>query len=376
MPCLQVLSAGARRSSKTFSGLCSAVLMTLLLSCADLPVQRAVPHTEESKLATLYSIVFVIHGDGDYLYHDTSGNEFNADEEVLASAKKVAQDNPHAEVFIFHQRSRERFLFFFPLHDGEFLYYRNGQLVMNELYWRDQKRFNPEVEMYRRSSLSNRRERVNMFLYYGHEIPEFPGTDYDASSPDRVFTIHDLEVGLEGFTRDSSTFDLMVLSTCYGGTPFTIGCLGKFARHIIASPENLHLSYITLEPLEHLDRTLRDGDISAFAKRVAQRTFERLTTSIQTAVSVAVYDANRVQEYSRSVHSMYNSSLLSLQGELQATDLERCDCREIQEYVLPTMSSGVEVLYRPARFGRSKDKGKHSGWECWRQRDEQTTQQK
>ena len=77
-------------------------------------------------LTARYSIVCVIHGDGDYLYHDTDGNEYAADEEALAAAKRVAQQNPHAEVFIFHQRPRRHFLFLFPLRDGEFYYYRNG----------------------------------------------------------------------------------------------------------------------------------------------------------------------------------------------------------------------------------------------------------
>jgi hypothetical protein len=31
----------------------------------------------------------------------------------------------------------------------------------------------------------------------------------------------------------------------------------------------------------------------------------------------------------------------------------------------PTMNDGVSVLYRPARFGKSKDKQNHSGWKCW-----------
>ncbi len=101
-----------------YSMLCASVrcaaLTVLLSSCsADLPVQGEAQEAKEDALAVPYSLVCVIHGDGDYLYHDTSGNEYNADEEALAGAKRVAQQNPRAEVFIFHQRPRRHFFFFF-----------------------------------------------------------------------------------------------------------------------------------------------------------------------------------------------------------------------------------------------------------------------
>jgi hypothetical protein len=351
---------------------CAAITM-FLSSCSDnLPVQREAQQVEEGVPATQYSIVCVIHGDGDYLYHDTSGNEYKADEEALAGAKRVAQQNPHTEVFIFHQRPRRHFLFFFPLRDGEFYYYRNGRLIANELYWRDQEQshFDPEVELYRRFRADNQREMVSLFLYCGHEIPEVGGAGYDASYPDRTFTVHDFAGGLKEFTRDSTRFDLIVLSTCFGGTPYTIGVLGSFARYIIASPDNLHLSYFDLRSLERLDLSLRDGDVPAFAKRFAHQAFDRLTRDIQTAVSVAVYDVDRVQEFLHSIHGDYDHMLTTLKGETQASlaTIEHCDCADLPAYVLPMMNEGVDVFYRPARFGRSKHKQNHSGWECWRER--------
>jgi hypothetical protein len=359
-----------------FVNVCCVALTVLLSSCsADLPVHREAQQAEEGVLAAPYSIVCLIHGDGDYLYHDTSGNECKADEEALAGARRVAQQNPHAEVFIFHQRPRRHFLFFFPLHDGEFYYYRNGRLIANELYWRDQEQsqYDPEVRLYRRFRVDSQREMVSLFLYCGHEIPEFGGAGYDASYPDRPFTVHDFAGGLKGFTRDSARFDLMVLSTCFGSTPYTIGALGSFVRYIIASPDNLHLSYFDLHSLDRLDLSLRDGNVPAFAKRFAQQAFDRLTGDIQTAVSVAVYDVDRVQEYLHSVHKVYDQTLTTLRGKTQASmaTFERCDCADLPAYVLPTMNKGVEVFYRPARFGRSKLKQNHSGWECWRERGPQ-----
>jgi hypothetical protein len=207
-----------------------------------------------------------------------------------------------------------------------------------------------------------------MFVYCGHEIPEFGGTGYDASFPDRAFTVRDLAAGLHGFTGDSARFDLLVLSTCFGSTPYSIGTLGPRARYVIASPDNLHLSYFDLQALERLDLGLQDGDVPAFAKRFARQSFDRLTKDIQTAVSVAVFDVDRVQDFLHSVRGAYGRTLTRLDGETHSSAaIERCDCADIPAYVLPTMRDGVEVLFRPARFGRARNKEDHSGWECWKE---------
>jgi len=46
--------------------------------------------------------------------------------------------------------------------------------------------------------------------------------------------------------------------------------------------------------------------------------------------------------------------------------VEHYECAEDPAYMLPGMNEGVEVFYRPARFGRQKHKQSHSGWECCR----------
>ena len=367
----QCRSARGALYSMLFAGVYCAALTVLLCSCsAELPVQREDQQTKTSSTSVSYSMMFVIHGDGDYLYHDTDGKGYKADEEALEGATLVALQNPQAEVFIYHQRPKRHFLFFFPLIDGEFYYYRNGRLIANESYWRDneQSRFEPEVELYRRFRTENQGDMVRMFVYSGHEIPEFGGAGYDASYPDRAFTVQDLQAGLEGFTRDSEKFDLIVLSTCFGGTPYTIDALGSFARYIIASPDNLHLSYFDLQALDRLDRSLCVENVSTLAKSFAQQAFDKLTRNIQTSVSVAVYDVDSVKQFLHSVHPVYDRTLTALKEGTQASVLatEHCDCADLPAYVLPTMSAGVEVLYRPARFGRSRGKQNHSGWECWK----------
>ncbi|MDZ7767340.1 MAG: clostripain-related cysteine peptidase [Melioribacteraceae bacterium] len=247
--------------------ICAALLIFSVSCSSDFSIQNETLLTEESE----YSLVFIIHGDGNYFYHDTNGNEYKADEVTLEKAKKIAQQNLNAEVFIFHQKPERNFLLFFPLKDGEFYYYRNGQLLANETYWRDQEvsNFDFEAGIYNSFSASNQHEMLKMFLYFGHEIPELGGVGYDESYPDRAFNIKHLASGLNSLTSDSTKFDLMILSTCFGGTPYTIRTLTPYAKYIIASPENLHLSYFDLDLLERLDFNLHDRDIHAFAKRFA-----------------------------------------------------------------------------------------------------------
>jgi hypothetical protein len=312
-------------------------------------------------------VVFVIHGDGGYLYHDPDGTKHRADEEALAGAIKVAEQNAQAEVFIFHQKRRKHFLLVFPRRDGEFYYYRNGRLLAQESYWRDhgQSRFDPEVELYYRFRAEERPGPVKLFLYFGHEIAEVGGAGYDASYRNRTFTVHDLADGLKRATGGSTKFDLVVLSTCFNGTPHTISALSPYARYIIASPGNLHRSYFDLRPFEALDAGLRDADVSAFAKECARQSFDRLAKDIQTEITVAVYDVDRVQGFLSSVDSVYDHALATLKADASAS-VEHCDCAEDSAYVRPGISEGVDVLFRPARFGRSAHKESHSGWECLR----------
>ena len=348
------------------------MLALFLSSCGvEVPLQRSTMQGAAGDAGVRFSIVGIVHGDGNYLYHDTSGNDHMADEEALAGMKTVAERNPYAEVFIFHQKRGRTAWLFFPLPDGEFFYYRGGRLLAHETYWRDQVRslLVPEAELYHRFHVGNGSRVTNFFLYYGHEIPEFGGAGYDASYPERPFTVRDLAEGLQSFTGGTDRYDLMVLSTCYGGTPYTIRSLGPSARTIVASPDNLHLSYFTLHTLERLDSALTGGDIPALAERFARRAFDRLTAEVQTAVSVAVYEVDRVQEYITVVGGMYDVALSTVSRAEQAigVTIEHCDCAEVPSYTLPAMKQGVGILYRPPAFGRSRLKESHSGWECWRE---------
>ncbi|MBN1998685.1 hypothetical protein JW935_14085 [candidate division KSB1 bacterium] len=240
-------------------------------------------------------------------------------------------------------------------------------MLAQEFYWRDQgsSRFDPEVELYHRFCAGEPPRPVRIFFYFGHKIPEFASAGYDASYSHQTFIVHELADGLKRFTRDFTKFDLIVLSTCFGGTPHTIAALAPYTQTIIASPGNLHLSYFDLHPFERLDVGLQDGEIAAFAKNFARQAFDQLTKDIQTAITVAVYDVERVQGYLNSVDGIYNHALTTLKRQTPGF-FEHRDCAEDSAYVLPGMSEGLDVFYRSPRFGRTKNKQNHSGWECYR----------
>jgi hypothetical protein len=353
-----------------FWGLCGSIgsvaLGFFLISCSSIPsAQRDSTHEEESVLQPRYSIIFIIHGDGNYLYHDSDGNANRADQKALDAARRVAARNREAEVFIFHQKPIKRTLFFFPRSDGKMYYYRHGRSYAEESYrrHRGETRFDPEVKLYHQFRTEEKSQPLRMFLYYGHEIPEFDGTGYDASHSHRSFTVHDLADGLHRFTHDFTRFDLLVLSTCFNGTPYSVSALSPYARTIVASPDNLHLSYFAFEPFEWLDIRLRDGEMPEFANNFARQSFEQLEEDIHTTITVAVYDVDRVKGYVNAVDSVYIQALDTLKRE-KPRFIDYIDCAEDSVYVLQGMSGGVDIFYRPPRFGRSQNKDNHSGWGC------------
>jgi hypothetical protein len=155
-----------------------------------------------------------------------------------------------------------------------------------------------------------------------------------------------------------------VLATCFGGTPHTIGALAPYAHYIVASPDNLHLSYFDLEPLIELRGAPAHASITTFAERFARNAFDRLVSEVQTVASVVVYDVNNTDAFRASVAGDYDRALTAARGMPASAD--HCDCADDSTYARPRMSQGLTVLYRAPRFGRTKNDPHHSGWECWR----------
>ncbi len=351
--------------------LCCILLLLFLSSCVTDQIIIDRPSVQTYK-PVRYSLIFIIHGDGSYLYHDSDGNAYNADEYVLQQTLEVAENCAQCEMFIFHQKKKRKMLGFIPLKDGEFYYFRNGVLFDRREYSRkvDDGVFSKEIELVKNTRIRSNgleRELTTFFLYFGHQIPEWTKGGYHSSYPKIEFNIQKFAVGVEGF-RDiysphADKFDLIVLSTCYGGTPGVISMLAPHTRYIIASPANLHLSHIDIEIFKKLDGT---RDIYHIAKATLQRAFDKLKENTKTMITIALYDTEKVAPYLKVIGEAYQVALDSIIKLGDGALIEFYDCLDNPALDTGHSDEGVDIFYQAPRFGRQKNKTDHSGWECVR----------
>jgi len=244
-------------------------------------------------------IIYIIHGDGNYLFHDEEGNAMNAAEIIIEQSKYVAENINKGEVFIFYQKPAANFLFF-AKDDGEFYYYQNGVKVSEESYSRKNAvDFEIEAGLIRKYSESSTEEMKNIFLYYGHEIPLQKSFGYHSSYSEKEFDINIFSDGVKNLisTLNSSEdkFDLIVLSTCRNGNRETISALSTFTNYLLASPGDIHLSYLNSESLISLSKK-KSLDIYYLAKQFAQSAFEKLSGETSTEIHINVYNLRNISE--------------------------------------------------------------------------------
>lgn len=325
--------------------------------------QITVDPSDQSEANTEYSIIYLLHGDADYLYHNAEGEALQADEEVLKKAQAVAKDASRGEVFIFHQRPERKILWLFPKKDRRMYHYRNGELVNKISYSpEDARTFAAESKLYKIYSLPTGSEKPlrRVLSFYGHEIPRESQTGYHQSRPDVYFGTHPFTDGVAQFNlSDSSRFDLIVLSTCNNGTPDMVNRLKNMADYVLASPHNLHLSHIDSDSLSVLER---DPSISTadLAGKMADQTFDRLSKSIQTEITLALYNMDEVKNYV-SVLAQRLARQMSEKEQRLATD--NIDCTRLLPDEMPG-STGVNVWFKPPAFGKKSTDESHSGWGC------------
>lgn len=360
------------------------IYILLFWACISFFSCRNVSKLEEDHVqadSIKYRIVYYIHGDGSYLYHDNDGNEIQADERMVSQAISVAEGLPNSEVFIFHQKSKRHFLFFFPLKDGEFYYYRSGQLIENESYNSNASLQNLDIEaaFFREyaSYVPDLPGKIvrNFFLYYGHEIPESGGMGYNPSYPEKPFSIDNLSKALSLFKNASqigdAKFDFLLLSTCYNGTPGVIEKLAPYASYIMASPEYLHLSYISSEHLKKLPQAGQTEDLHSYLKSFAEAAFTRLKEDTRTMITIAIYDADRVKDF-LNMYKYAKAAERNIQDETGSTpritpalDAAGCiDCSREASFDSKAAKQGIDLFYNPPQFGKYKGKLTHSGWGC------------
>lgn len=319
------------------------------------PVTTSNTDGSSSSASLTQRLFIVVHGDASYLYHDRDGTPHEADVETLQEAFDAAQSLPRAEVFIFHQRSHDPLFGIFPRDDGTFYHFRRGELQHQNTYRQtrsDSLRAEAALVRSHRAPAPDS-SLFTAALYYGHAVPERPRSGYHRSRPGAAFGMRALVEGLDRL-HPSGPFDAVVLSTCNGGAPPSVTAVAPHTRTLLASPGDLHLSFIDADILSALAPT---DTPNAWTGQFAERAFDRLQDRVTTAVTLATYDLDQAASAARRM-----ARTVAPDTSTTPTGARHVDCREVMD--LPVDTTGVEVWHRPAQFGPQADRNSHSGWGC------------
>ncbi len=341
-----------------------AVLILTLQACSHTAIV-AERDSHEPDESTKYSAIFYIHADADYLYHDANRAAVRANERALSSALEIAEEAQSGEIFIIHQKRKRSFLGIIPRRNNDIYYFRNGTL-QQQIKYRYQGASVPflqkEGEIYHQLTAGRPANREqSYFFFFGHEIPVSGGEGYHNSHSDVNVNASALVSGLNAFVHDEDDkFGLITLSTCSNGTPLIAEQLLPLTNYLLASSQNLHLSYLDVEGLLLLQKDPSTTP-HQIARVIAKQSFDRLTKDIQTEVALSVYDMSEV--------SLYLSELAEIVRNDEETTRpnifrENVDCAELEQFDATVFTQGVETWYRPPRFGRRASSGIHSGWGC------------
>ncbi len=321
-------------------------LVFVLSSCSGLKISDSKIDIEKIE----HRVVFIIHGDASYLYHSNNSKKV-ADIEALRQAENVAKNLKNSEVFIIHQKPKKKFLIFFPKNNRDYYRYVNGNLIEKKSF-----RIKKENEISKITEfISNGKipeSKNNYFFYFGHQIPEEDEENYFASMPGIKFGIDSFSKILNSISNVfNSKFDFVVVSTCNNGTPYVISKLSGNTDYILASPSDLHLSYVNSEYILKLnEENLKSDELLDF---IAQSSFNDLSNTTQDVISLVIYDVEKLNP-----HLQKFSSGISLKRNKTA------DCFDVDSAAISSLKNGVKIYYKPAKFGKDKNKTSHSGWGC------------
>lgn len=313
-----------------------------------------------------YSVIYYIHADADYLYHDAEGRPVRANTRVLETALEVAEEAHSGEVFIFYQRPEKKILGLFPRKSSLFYHFVNGERTSQVKYRHPDKKedfLTTEAQLYNqyRNHVSDGNKQ-RYLLYFGHEIPDKNGKGYHRSLPELRVNTDSFADGIRRFlSRESQKFDLVVLSTCNNGTPAMANKLSPFTDYLLASPQNLHLSHIDSDRIGVLESNPGGSSPFRVARVMAGQTYRRLAEDIQTTITLGVYDFERIRSYINELYILTASIETSGQTKYFSDNV---DCSRYSVFDHERFRQGVETWFKPARFGRKSSKSTHSGWGC------------
>jgi len=311
-----------------------------------------------------YTLIYYIHGDSDYLYHDGDGTALQANEKALAEAQQLARKASSGEVFIFYQQPRRKVLGLFPRSSGTMYQYANGRQLENTTYRSAVSGLSfleAEQLLFHEHTIAHRSGgHRNIFLFYGHEIPDASYRGYHQSHGGLELSASSLTGGLRRFLNSADQrFDLVVLSSCSNGTPLMAQQLQQVSKLMVASPQNLHLSYMDSTPLRVLENNqhLSTQDL---ADSIAVKTYRRLSERILTTITVSVYDLDVVGSYIDELNRNYTRYMLGKESTLHPDNV---DCGTHSFFNEDLYTAGVKTWHTPSKFGRTNNK-QHSGWGC------------
>lgn len=329
-------------------------------------------HTSELYRADLmdessvdYSVIYYIHADSDYLYHNADGEPVRGNSKVLNTAFRVAGEAKSGEVFVFYQRPEKKIIGLFPRNNSRFYHYKNGELTSHIKYRhsdRSEDFLTTEARLYNQYRTQTVKENQRKyFLYFGHEILDDDGKKYHRTNPDIAVNTGSFTEGIQKFLiKEDQLFNLVVLSTCNNGTPVMADHLISLTDVLLASPQNLHLSHIDSKNLSLMERN-PDIPTVQLGHAIADQTYRRLESETKTAITLTVYDFEILRKQTNELRAFSREydALDSLQNFS-----DNIDCREAAFFDEGTFREGLIIMYRPGKFGRRASITTHSGWGC------------
>lgn len=314
-----------------------------------------------------YSFVFQIHEDDDHSFRDlNTGKKKHGDKEAYKQAKALALSCKKCEVFIFRDMRKHTF------YSAKVEYFSEGKRK-KRIYHKRHKDEKGAV-FFQKNSKKYKDHYHNpdapkdtiksFFIYFGHHIPEVEQEDYSKSLHHMKFSLDKLKFRLQQLGAGDAggyLFEGVILSTCQNGTPYTVGKLAKYARYIIASPENLHLSYLDVSPFLALEKAERIKTRALMESIVDQSIATFKKRGIETHTVISLYRMSPLRESLSPLVSVYEERLKKNKKSLPNFH----DCSKIKGFEsLQTLKEGVYAKEIEPYFSFVKQDAPSSGWGC------------
>jgi|GEM_PF-3615116 len=303
-----------------------------------------------------YSFIFQIHEDASYDFHTKEGIKKFGYKEAYKQAKNLALTCTICEVFIFREMAKN------GLYSGKVEYFLSRKRKSRLYHKREQGE--KDLEFFQKHSMKLKQKKGKIrtfFTYFGHSVPETGVEGYSHSLPHLTFGITHLENRLKklGAGGDSGLlFDGIILSSCHNGTPFILNRLVPFANYVVASPENLHLSYLDIKPFLEIEKKQDISTLDLLKKIIDQsmETFEQ--RAIKTFTVLSLYQIQKIKATLAEVSLVYEKNFKKNTQDYK-------DCQDVRG-LSPFLERMQDYIYTKSNnpFFLTAATKKHSGLSC------------